>query len=409
MNDKMTFHRIADSIAAATGGTAEEAATFLRALLDKSAETLARGEKVNISGIGTFAPGETSEEAVLWAPDRSLADAVNEPFAAFEAVPLANGITEQQLSQPVAPAGLSVPAAVTELPSAEVVEASVDNLSEPSDVVVPADEVASSDAQVAETIPEPIVAEMESSPSDDSAECSGGDEALGHTEPSAVSDDAGRSIEKPVSPLMEPSESVVESVVEPSEPKVIYRNVNDGPNPWIMLLVGVVVGLCMGYFLGMNFGYLRSSISHDTVEDEIELLEEEEANVQEQINSFDASGDNMVSDEAEEIAAPVAETAETEVVPQTQKAESPKVITDTVDKKNYLTTMARKYYGNHCFWVYIYEENAAILKNPDLIRPGTVVVIPPAEKYGIDASDPESVRRATAKIAELEHRFKGKR
>ena len=99
MNDKMTFHRIAASIAAATGCTDEEAALFLRTLLDKATEALARGERVTIKGIGTFAPGEPSQEAVLWAPDRDLADAVNEPFAAFEPVPLAPGVTEAELSE----------------------------------------------------------------------------------------------------------------------------------------------------------------------------------------------------------------------------------------------------------------------------------------------------------------------
>ncbi len=71
-----------------------------------------------------------------------------------------------------------------------------------------------------------------------------------------------------------------------------------------------------------------------------------------------------------------------------------KVITDTVSRTNYLAIMARKYYGNTEFWVYIYKENEAKLGNPDRVPAGTVVVIPPASKYGIDANDPESIKRA---------------
>ena len=70
------------------------------------------------------------------------------------------------------------------------------------------------------------------------------------------------------------------------------------------------------------------------------------------------------------------------------------VITDTVSSTNYLAIMARKYYGNTEFWVYIYKENEAILGHPDRVPAGTVVVIPPASKYGIDANDPESIKRA---------------
>ena len=57
--------------------------SFLRALLDKATEALARGERVTIAGIGTFAPGEPSQEAVVWAPDPLLAEAVNEPLCSF--------------------------------------------------------------------------------------------------------------------------------------------------------------------------------------------------------------------------------------------------------------------------------------------------------------------------------------
>ncbi|MEG2218751.1 MAG: HU family DNA-binding protein [Muribaculaceae bacterium] len=84
----------------------------------------------------------------------------------------------------------------------------------------------------------------------------------------------------------------------------------------------------------------------------------------------------------------------------TAKAMAPKptkVLTDTVTKKMFLTTMARKYYGDYNYWVYIYEENKAILKNPNMIEPGTIVVIPDAKKYGIDKNNPESLSKAKSK------------
>ena len=63
--------------------------------------------------------------------------------------------------------------------------------------------------------------------------------------------------------------------------------------------------------------------------------------------------------------------------------------------------MAREHYGKKKFWVYIYEENKAKLDDPDMIAANTVVVIPPAEKYGIKAGDPASEADAERKAAEI--------
>ena len=67
-----------------------------------------------------------------------------------------------------------------------------------------------------------------------------------------------------------------------------------------------------------------------------------------------------------------------------------------------LTTLSEKYYGSPWFWVYIYEENVkrGIINDPNRIRPGTRVVIPLAEKYGIDANDKAALRKAQIKSME---------
>ena len=78
-------------------------------------------------------------------------------------------------------------------------------------------------------------------------------------------------------------------------------------------------------------------------------------------------------------------------------------VTDVVTSQEVLTTLAQKYYGSQWFWVYIYEENKkrGIVSNPNNITPGTRVVIPPAEKYGINAKDKASLRKAQIKSMEL--------
>ena len=77
------------------------------------------------------------------------------------------------------------------------------------------------------------------------------------------------------------------------------------------------------------------------------------------------------------------------------------VITDTVTAKIVLSTLSDKYYDSPWFWVYIYEENKAIISDPNNVTPGTAVVIPPAEKYGIDANDPASLKKAQRRSWEI--------
>ncbi len=66
-----------------------------------------------------------------------------------------------------------------------------------------------------------------------------------------------------------------------------------------------------------------------------------------------------------------------------------------------LNDMAKKHYGNKCFWVYIYEENKAKIANPNRVGPGLVLVIPPAEKYGINPSSQASIKAANEKAGKI--------
>ena len=85
--------------------------------------------------------------------------------------------------------------------------------------------------------------------------------------------------------------------------------------------------------------------------------------------------------------------------------EEPAVVTETVTSQVVLSTMADKHYGSQWFWVYIYEENKDKIDDPDNVPIGTVVVIPPAEKYGIDVNDPASLKKAQRRSWEI---LKGK-
>jgi nucleoid-associated protein YgaU len=52
----------------------------------------------------------------------------------------------------------------------------------------------------------------------------------------------------------------------------------------------------------------------------------------------------------------------------------------TVKKGDYLSKISKEVYGNANKYNIIFEANKPMLKNPDLIYPGQVLVIPPLEK-----------------------------
>ena len=94
------------------------------------------------------------------------------------------------------------------------------------------------------------------------------------------------------------------------------------------------------------------------------------------------------------------QAADSEKKPETNT----KVVRDTINGRT-LMSMSTKHYGKWCFWVYIYEENKSKIANPNNMRPGTVLVIPPAEKYGIDPKDKASVEKAKKKSFEILKRY----
>lgn len=65
-----------------------------------------------------------------------------------------------------------------------------------------------------------------------------------------------------------------------------------------------------------------------------------------------------------------------------------------INQGDTLTKLALNKYGHKIFWVYIYTENISNIKNPNNIPIGTSIVLPPADKYNIDAKNTNSLNNA---------------
>ncbi len=68
--------------------------------------------------------------------------------------------------------------------------------------------------------------------------------------------------------------------------------------------------------------------------------------------------------------------------------------TETLTEGSRLTWLSRKYYGAPDFWVYIYEANKDILPNPNAIPVGTKIRIPKLPASLIDTKNAESMQQA---------------
>ena len=93
-------------------------------------------------------------------------------------------------------------------------------------------------------------------------------------------------------------------------------------------------------------------------------------------------------------------------IAQTDSIAAPKpaavpVVTDTLRNDNRLFDMAKRHYGDQAFWVYIALENQQQFPDYHKIPKGSAVVIPPAEKYGINSDSKQSLKNASKAAAEL--------
>ena len=387
MNSKITLVELARLMAESTSTTSRMCELFLRELFTTVSQALINGESVKIKGIGTFkvtpvkprksvnvTTGDPMEikgyNKVTFTPDKKLAEAVNQPFAQFETVFINDAVSDEKFAEIDA----RYPSAFDEIEqtvSTPEPEPTHEPEPEPEPVVEPEPPIAS------EPEPEPVADEE---PVGRRALAAFGvpmsPEPEPEPEPEPIKPSAIEAMKEPEqTPVASPQAVVPDSspanVPDDEEEDNFYRpaprnaytptqeqisKYHAGKNRrwlWLLpalLLVGV---LCWLFTRGGG--------------------------------KADDSSENVIP-QADTVVAEVAE---------------PAVITDTVTTQIVLSTLSDKYYGSPWFWVYIYEENKSFISNPDNVPPGTAVVIPPAEKYGIDANDPASLKKAQRRSWEI--------
>ncbi|MBP5137091.1 MAG: LysM peptidoglycan-binding domain-containing protein [Paludibacteraceae bacterium] len=66
----------------------------------------------------------------------------------------------------------------------------------------------------------------------------------------------------------------------------------------------------------------------------------------------------------------------------------------TIGKGDRLTLIAEKYYGHKDYWVYIFEANKGVIKNPDAVSAGMTLKIPKLGSDKVDVNNPQTLTKA---------------
>ena len=455
MNAKITLVELSELMAASTSTSRKVCELFLRELFATISQALIQGETVKVKGIGTFkitavkprksvnvVTGEdiqlNSHNKLTFTPDKSLAAAVNQAFDQFEAVFLDDAVTEEKLAEidqqypSIFKNGDEEGKEVAETPKSEPVAPVQPEAEQPA----PVQEVEPAPAPI-EPKPEPVPAPVEPAPKPRVAPAMA--RPVDHPAAATAAGDAqpaverkpmlvGIPIEGPSKPVPEPEpeeETVADRHFYRPEPRNVYT-----PTPeqieeathrpkrhWLWILLGAVAVGALVWLLARGGGEGKVDeqqppqiVAADTLTDEqvqqIEMEKKAEA---------EKAEESRVNSE-EKVKKAVNETIEKDGKGDSQaKADKPEKpadtgkpgqssgeVTDVVTSQIVLTTLSEKHYGSPWFWVYIYEENVArgIIHDPNNIRPGTKVVIPPASKYGIDPKDKAALRKAQIKSME---------
>ncbi|MDR0834792.1 MAG: HU family DNA-binding protein [Candidatus Symbiothrix sp.] len=375
MNEKITFQTLATRLAEKSGVTAKEAETFLKEWSNTINDGLDKDQSVKIKNLGTLKLQEVSEREsidvatgnrvvipahykVNFIPDNALADLVNEPFALFETTEINETVTSDQL------------------PVTNEFEETEKIIETPKTIIDDEPEMGETSQEIQENIPE----------------------------------ETGEVVD------IEPAETHAATVTKIEDEKFHWM-------PILLFLLGLLFLAGIVYYrdtIEQNFRILSSS------QPEIDDIATENTAPTDPVVVVDVAPQDIVKQPVVEkpasvavekpVAQPVVEKPASVAV---EKPVSQPVVQQTagqysieqlaqmpidnhslrpneyrVAPGNTLAFIAWDTYGHRIFWVYIFMDNRDVLTSPDALRPGMILKMPSAAKYGIDHNSEESLRKA---------------
>lgn len=345
MNEIVNLPKLINLIAASTGVEPTVARRFLHEFFATIENGLNSDGRVSIKGVGEFVKMPEQANPVKFLADKDLAEVANAPFSAFEAVELNDSVSETDLSEPQE----DQPEPEVEQPEPEVEQSEYE-------VELPEPEVEQSEPEVEQSEPEVEQPEPEVEQSEPEVE---------------------QSVTTPITHIIEPTDTSDTS--DASDTPDTSDDVPDAPAPThrglyfaVGILAGLILGLVLGYFAGKTMAEIGTMPTIDTP---TEIA-------------------------ATDTVTPPVETQQLAATPQPQP-EQKEPIYDTVSGTRYLSIIALDHYGKKNYWVFIYEANKDIIKDPNNIPTGTKVRVPDKEEFAeaTTAATDEKAQRLLNKYA----------
>lgn len=388
MNEKISFPDLVGLLSSKMNITKKEAETFLKEFFTVSTEVITSGEELRINGLGLFKPiwveargsinvqtGEPVEipghYKLSFIPDKVLREAVNAPFSSFSVEVLNDHVPIEDM---------------TAVPSQDIDENN--DICNTENVELQD----SKEIREKEEEDEPIEPAHEYIQEDKSAD-----------EESSESTVSSQEIEKFQEEIIQPeSETKVEEKEEDCYEDYLRKSASRKSFWWGVLSAFGIIIICLAggiFFMGNDSPYVvkigeytlslgKQSIDSRPMNNNPEsVVLPENKDTLSEMEKDSVLKDSVIS---------VSPLAAPEVKP----------VIETIRSGVFLTTLARKYFGHKAFWVYIYEENKDVIKNPNQVPIGTRLTIPSASKYDIDANNRTSVENAKALAAKIQSRYK---
>lgn len=361
----LSIDLLRDALSEATHVSGEQVATWLRAIPTLWRALYDEGIQIVWAGLGSFTPitsesGERSGYRFL--PSEALCAALNKPFSMFAPVEVAPSSSSPDLEL----REIGQLDQLTKVEPIEVLFAPREPIQE--EVVTP---------PVVEEMVEPVVA----------------DEPLQPESPAVIVEEEILPAPVDEAPIEAPQPAPSATVTAPVEEEPF---IDQEAHPRMLIWVFVALGIAMAFCL---FIYLLS------IQPELEMKDKASAAVE----AVQPSPTPVVpavpaqtlgeTDTLQTTPIATQEEATSSVAPSESVVYTASSQAETIERVRLrpgdrLSRLALKKYGNKAFWVYIYEENRAQLKDPDNIPVGAVITLPAASKYQINAGDTNSINRA---------------
>lgn len=387
MNEKISFPDLVGLLSSKMNITKKEAETFLKEFFTVSTEVITSGEELRINGLGLFKPiwveargsiniqtGEPVEISghykLSFIPDKVLREAVNAPFSSFSVEVLNDHVPIEDM---------------TAVPSQDIDENN--DICNTENVELQD----SKEIREKEEEDEPIEPAHEYIQEDKSAD-----------EESSESTVSSQEIEKFQEEIIQPeSETKVEEKEEDCYEDYLRKSASRKSFWWGVLSAFGIIIICLAggiFFMGNDSPYVVK-IGEYTLSLGKQSIDSRPMNNNPESVVLPENKDTLSEMEKDSVLKDSVISASPLAAPEV------KPVIETIRSGVFLTTLARKYFGHKAFWVYIYEENKDVIKNPNQVPIGTRLTIPSASKYDIDANNRTSVENAKALAAKIQSRY----